>query len=906
MSCKPQSATTRVSEERRYALSHLAYHLHAADRYPELERLASKSWLDLQIAEGDGKTAFVRDVSLAVQSASVRPDLSLSDQLLQVWRGAYICVCVRSTSVWSTSLVRLLAEAGRSKEARAFATLTSDPYQCCASFCRIAEYAIRTSDASAALDAVEKALAAAADISSVVSRADGLEKVIRLALALGAEGLLATALDLLSRGKMGHWMENTLCELAQAAAQARRPDMLDSLLTLAQRFTHDDPDLKSAETRVLSAIAQALGTLGRPQPIRNILSSARAKADSRPAPELLGGLLLALAAAGDADSVHAILQSIDTDIAAEDHGSVFARGAEACYRLGDEARVEPLINRSIDLADAVKGTVQRDSALRRAAETCSRIERFERAIEVAAAIVKPQRRSAAFVSLGRIVALSDNTPIAVELAARAMEAARLVDLEDFDAIYGPVEALLEAAEFGLDNGLKAEAVGIAHETMGIPDGLCDPTYGPAGLESAVRILASARDREGLEVAVGLAEALEDLSFRDTALHTIANAFARAGFLDRAISLSQSHDTGTSLAGLAEEALVSGYREQALGHLDAALEEANGLRPVNAQAQALSHVAHELLMLGAVEQAHRVAMAALDAARAMQAQSISEHIGAYGARAVVLAQIGLTLSRTGHVEDAVEIALEAWAEANPKAPRLRSSLSLESWGHLVSMYGRQDQVVRLISRVFAETAKPEMAFVLAQGSSNPHKMMREAMTAMGAHWLSDGDLTRPAVEKKLRSCAHSAELDEEQFAEILTDWAESCLDPESSSPAYEPILRGVDVVDLDEALGAAVIQALKAQKSIDEVRAILDLVASGPERIVTLSRLGTKLHQFHRNADAVQVWKEACALAKEEDRTTMFGLLDSIVPALSAHDGGSTLFPLFLAEQNVSAWWRSAL
>ncbi|CCD95764.1 hypothetical protein BRAO375_4680021 [Bradyrhizobium sp. ORS 375] len=906
MNAETRSTTTSISEERRYALSHLAYHLQAADLYTQLEHLVSKSWLDLQIAEGDGKTAFFRDVSLAIQSASVRPDLSLSEQLLQVWRGAYICTCVRSASGWSPSLVRLLAEAGRSTEAKAFATLTSDPYQRSVSFCRIAECALRASDAGAALDAAEKALAAAGDIPSVVTRTDGLANVIDLALKLRAEKILAAGFDLLSRCEMGHWMENILCKLAQAAALARRPELLDKLLALARRLTRDNPDLTSAETTVLCAIAEALVPLGRPEPIREILRIARAKTDPRPAPRLLGALLVAFGSVGDVDSVDAILHSIDSDVDAEDQGDVLARGAEALYRLGDKARVETLVARSIEAADAVKDPLRRDWALCRAAETCARIERFDRATNVAASIVKPQRRSKAFVSLGRIAVLADKIPISVEMAGRAIESARLVDLEDFDAIYGPIETLLQAAVFAWDIGLEAEALGIAHEMLGIPGGLCDPTYGPAGLQSAVRIVASARDRSGLGIAIDLAEGLQDVGFRDQALNTTATALARAGFLDWAVSVSQSHDTGASRAVLAEEALTGGHREQALGLIDAALEEANALGPVNAQALALSHIAYELSMRGAAEQAQRVAMTALGAAKAMQAESFSEHIGANGIRAVVLAQIALTLARTGLVGDATEVALESWAEASPQAPRVRSSLSFETWAALVSLYGRQDEVMRLISRVLAGTVTPEMAFVLARQSSDSRGVIREAMMAMGAEWLSNGAMTRLAVVEKLRSCARAAELDEDQYADILAEWADGDLDPGPSTPAYEQILRGIDVIDLDETLGAAVVQALEAHRPINDVHAMLEPAAHGPERIVNLSRLAMILHQRGRDAEAVQIWKEACALAKEEDRTTMFRLLDNMVPALAAHDGGLVLFRLYLAEQDASAWWRSAL
>src|SRR5262249_51066837 len=156
-----------------------------------------------------------------------------------------------------------------------------------------------------------------------------------------------------------------------------------------------------------------------------------------------------------------------------------------------------------------------------------------------------------------------------------------------------------------DVDLRAEAMQAVQDVLEIPEGLCDPMYGPEALMIVMRILAAAGDMAGLDRANVIAFNLEDSTFRDQALGAAVRELSRSGDVERAIAVAKQYDAG-DIARIADEAFQAGHRELAFELLDQVLQEADTLPVDNGEAIAYSSIAYELAMHGAGSEASSVA------------------------------------------------------------------------------------------------------------------------------------------------------------------------------------------------------------------------------------------------------------------------------------------------------------
>ncbi|WP_327207986.1 hypothetical protein [Rhizobium johnstonii] len=871
-----------------YTFAHLAYHLDAAGMGPELEQLVAKFWLDLQVSQGQGKKAFLRDVSIAMRGAYERaPDFSHG--ILQVWRGAYVSACLRSTTgIYPPGVTRLLARAGRIREAMEIAFLIPDAFMRSIAFSGLAEAAGNRREAATAVEALQQALEAAVADDSVASRAEALGKVAAQALEMDDHKLLGSALDLLSKGSMGRWMGRILAELAAAAGRARQREVLERLLAIARSFPEDDAD---EEAEALAAIAGAMGRLDMASGIAEIRDLALSRLSDRNGEiRLLTGLIDAFAASGNAAGVESIMEAVNRASSNNTAIAIYASVAQAYFRLGKRAKAESMLDAVRDAGRF--GDEISDHDLRRIAEAWAHLHQFARGFETIEAMRELRRRAEGLLSLGRIAVGAQDSHFARDIAARALTQARFIDVED---IYNSMETLLSTAEFAWEVGLHAEALGVAREALADPWTLCDPVYGPAALDSTVRILAPAGARAELELAIAAASRLDDSTFRYQALSTIVEELAKAGDVAWALRLVAEHEVSSHVR-IAEAAFDGGHNTLALDLVDKVVAEADTLPFHNAEAISLSRIAHDLALLGAVQEAEAVTTEALRGTQSMVAETLSEDIGANGQKAVATAQVALTLSRIGRTDNAVEIALAAWSEANPREPRVRSSLSVESWMNLVKLYGRHGQVMNLVARVLTRSLMPARAMQLAQ-EVDDESVFYIACQAIAQELSVYSDMSKDQISELLESCAD----DLGQFAKIslaaLASQAPVALND------YEEILRGIDVMEEDPDFRERATQALTTAKALAEFKDALRATISGGELVKRLGDLALILKQSGRLSDSLDAWRDACLAANREDRATVLILLQRMTPVVAELDEGKTLFQLFRTAQDVAGWWR---
>src|SRR5262249_10679084 len=146
-----------------------------------------------------------------------------------------------------------------------------------------------------------------------------------------------------------------------------------------------------------------------------------------------------------------------------------------------------------------------------------------------------------------------------------------------------------------------------------PDFLCDPMYGPDALTTVMLILGRARDPEGLERALSIAENLDDSTFRARAVTAAIHAMAEAGAFDRALEIAKRHDS-SGVVPVVQRLIENGDRERATMLLDQSLREAAAVEIANESAPAYRAVADALLAFGMPEQARAAAAEALKATR----------------------------------------------------------------------------------------------------------------------------------------------------------------------------------------------------------------------------------------------------------------------------------------------------
>jgi tetratricopeptide (TPR) repeat protein len=218
------------------------------------------------------------------------------------------------------------------------------------------------------------------------------------------------------------------------------------------------------------------------------------------------------------------------------------------------------------------------------------------------------------------------------------------------------EALARAAQRLAQAGDCRSAKVLAQQALSDPWAICDPTYGPRALVTAVAVAARCDDRENVRHARNLAMSLQDRTFRTEALQAVAIALAEVGDTDLALQAIESipYDYGRNpaLAGIARARLVAGDRATAESVLDGLLLNVHALKDPEPQARTYRKLGLALAEVGETAQAIIRLQRAVEAAELI---SVANH-GPTGAahRETLRANLAHDLSILGQMEEAIRL------------------------------------------------------------------------------------------------------------------------------------------------------------------------------------------------------------------------------------------------------------
>ncbi len=721
-------------EMRQFTLLNLAHHLYESRQNEALYRLIGEPWWKAHLQYTGSNVSFAADVSLAMQAAAS----GFPAHVVEVWRNVLVYARLGATATQIPSkILRLLAELGRHRQALDYAALVQDASQRCRSYLFISEALAGQGQTSLAATIVPRALAAAEAEAPVVSRAEVLARVAGLAARLGLEDALSRSLALFAAEEMGHWMEHVLPQLARELAAVEHRAGLRQLLPMLRRFPRDDVNLAYVRTRVYSALASALAELHMQPELLGLVSAAETLEDASDRASTLASMVEALARVGDPASVERMAHP-PSGASLSARASLLEAAASAYAILGDPEHSQALLDQAQEERALDGDPFSQVNAARQLSRTLARMGRYDDAVRAAEILEKPQTRSEALLAVGAVALDRGVLEKATEIAHQAMEAARLVDPEDLwsEAMHGPVEAIVHAAELLWKVGEREEALEAIRDMLGLPDFLCDPAYGPEALTTALRVLASARDVEQLERALAIAVDLEDSVFRDQATTSAVEALVDAGQFERALEVAEKYEIG-GIGTIAEGLLRSGRPREAEELVDRVLQEAEALQTANSSAGAFQALADELLAVGMPEGAQQVARGALEAAKGMVPTSVSADTFANGEKALALARVATTLARLGRFEEAMAVARLALEESNPQEPRIRSSIKGEAWRNGVALWGARESVLLEAAHSFTPAGRWEELLEIARSWAGPYGYA-EIAAAVGTELLRLGE------------------------------------------------------------------------------------------------------------------------------------------------------------------------
>ena len=344
-------------------------------------------------------------------------------------------------------VLRLLAKLGRLQQALNYASLIQDPSQRCTGYAYIAEVLLDRGQVDAATRTARKAFEAAQAEGKVVSRLEGLAMAVRLALQVDDEETLSKALDLLEAGEMGHWMERIIPRLAQDFSANGRRDDLRRLLRMASRFPQDDYNMYGTRMNVASALIPAFAKLGMKDELQSVQSEAEGFAEEWCRAQTLATLIDSLAETEDLAGIDRVAANARELRSPQWRSHLLGAVASAYQRLGKATQAEDAINEALEAGRSTAEGFEQVWSVQQVASNLASIGHYNEAVRTAETIQKPQKRSDALRAVGSVALKQGDRQRAREIGIKALEAARLVDEEDFYDLHGPVETMVNAAEF---------------------------------------------------------------------------------------------------------------------------------------------------------------------------------------------------------------------------------------------------------------------------------------------------------------------------------------------------------------------------------------------------------------------------------------------------------------------------
>jgi hypothetical protein len=760
------------------------------------------------------------------------------------------------------------------------------------------EEALQTSQAI--MDDWERA-ATRRDVAWALAESGYTDEAIRIALSLAEAGDRAFAL---ARG-------------AEALASAGHHNEARGFARSAVSAAATMRDT----ARRTQTLIHAAGALSLTGPEHEALEAIRG-IDGLEGTRSLVGMAKQYIMSGKVDEAFRIAESLNNNSGVEWAVASVVQAFAAAGRGGEALR----------LANRLKDRLSKDRALAQSAETLANAGRADEALLLAQAVESKFERAETFIRVARALAEQGRgqdacrAAVAIEIGwkkgkAFGEVAEALVVAGHQDAARIAVEQAITAAEAISDAAQRAPVLGkLAAE-------LANGGWHRVGQVMAGRALA-------------VAEAVEDNHVRARLLTAIASAFAKAGQGSRARQVANAIDLDfRKVPALGEVAAALWVVGQA-GEAQAAVEEAHvaaqAMTNDEYKADALAEVAKALATAGQSEEARLAAARALVAARAVKVSpwdpgagrginpKVVEALALAGEReaavsvarqaiasrgAVASVNAATALAAAGLCQEALGIAQtiaadsgSAWALADIAEALGDAGCSIEA-----GMVAGQALAIADASRVGGTLASVARALGAAG---------RADEAARAAETIEDPDDRRRALAHAAKAYATGGQVNEAvAVAQAIGDRVGRTAAIGQVAIVLAEAGRGADAMRVaqtikedwkrNEVLGETA-ATLAAAGHGDQALHAAQVVSDPGLRATALARAAAALAATERWNESLDAAQQSLATARTGRRSTVFEVLEQILPVLISFDGGRHVPSLAQTLLELEAWWGRPL
>jgi tetratricopeptide (TPR) repeat protein len=414
-----------------------------------------------------------------------------------------------------------------------------EPYKAEA-FGRVAQALAQAGDGEAAAQAARQALAAAEAIGDNEDRAEALSALAQVLAQAGDKEaeLRAAQQALVAAEAIGGGVFGALQLSKAALALAQAGDKAAATRAARQALAAEKDDDMGLE---LDWVARALAQVGDVDGLGQALDIVEAIGDELWKTAALSGVARALAQVGDVDG------------------------------LGHAVELAGVIGDMRFRAQALTGVAQ---ALAQTGDKEAAVQSARQALAAAEKISDAESKTQALTEVAQALAQADDKAAAVQAAQQALVAADAIGDEESkaQALNGVAQALFQAG----DGGAAAHAArlvlevveeGIAQEMMRRTE-IKDEGDKAEILGEALETLAQTGDKEGLQHALAVAEAIGGTADRADALAEVARALAQVGDMAAAIEIAwRALATAEALGDKQYKARALSRVAQALAQID---------------------------------------------------------------------------------------------------------------------------------------------------------------------------------------------------------------------------------------------------------------------------------------------------------------------------------------------------
>ena len=646
----------------------------------------------------------------------------------------------------------------------------------------------------------------------------------------------------------------------------------------------------------IGQLAQALVQAGDKGALDKALEAAQAIENQQSKAQALCELAKYAAQAGNTGWALAVAETIEDG---ESKARAMSGVASALCEAGEVGRAEELADQGVEMALVLEDRHEKAFALREAAIAVARIRgqtgRTEQALHLAEAFPYLNDRVFALNEVARALAQVDEKARAVDIAARALTAADMLE---------------------------------------------DPTARSRNLSWIAQTQAQAGEKDEalrtIDRALAMVRFIEEEKDKAFALCTIAYVLVQIGEKGQASEVAQQalvsaeamgHGCSSAdvLSDIAKVLVLVGETDKATEVVNRVLRSVEVTPSRWNQAPALSHIALTLARMGEKAKATEVANRALSVieTRDSKATTVVDKAQDCAERErendtletvflahfvypelSVLSRLAQALARAGEKERATRIvnqvvaAIEALQSEWGRAPALAElARALAQVGDKTGL----DHVLVAAERLRQE---PDRAVAL----SGVAQALAQVGDKYGALEVTNQAWTVAEAinddERKVIVLSEIAEalcqLSERSRVVEMADQVLSALEAEATDTDYARLDALIKVIQVLSLIGERESAAGTAGRALEAAKTLRDEW----DRALALSGVARTLYQLDEGQRALRVLRDAFDHARLAGRDCVFEVLERAAFVLAAIDKGRTLWQVYEAVIEVESWWKN--